>query len=80
MFNSCGAQASLLCGMWNLPGPETESVSPALAGTFFTTEPAEKPKTQFYCMLDWDKFSSLRNCCRYCYVSHIKDLIFDEHL
>ena len=27
-----------------LPDPETESVSPALAGGFFTTEPPGKPK------------------------------------
>jgi len=26
-----------------LPNPETEPVSPALAGGFFTIEPAEKP-------------------------------------
>ena len=29
-FSSCGARASLLCGMWDLPGPELEPVSPAL--------------------------------------------------
>jgi len=26
--------------MWNLPGPETESIFPALAGGFLTTGPA----------------------------------------
>ena len=31
--------AQLLLGMWNLPGPGAESVSPALAGRFFSTEP-----------------------------------------
>ena len=41
-FGSCGAQASLLCCMWNLPGPETESVSPALAGKFLTIGPPGK--------------------------------------
>ena len=33
------AQASLLSGLWDLPGPGIESVSPALAGGFVTTEP-----------------------------------------
>ena len=29
--------------MWDLPHPGIEPVSPALAGTFFTTEPPGKP-------------------------------------
>ena len=29
--------------MWDLPGPEMEPMSPALAGGFFTTEPPGKP-------------------------------------
>ena len=33
----------MLRGMWDLPGPGIESVSPALAGRFFTTEPPGKP-------------------------------------
>ena len=36
-FSSCGAQALLVQGMWNLPGPGIEPVSPALAGRFLTT-------------------------------------------
>ena len=35
-FSSCGARAYLLCGMWDLPGPGLEPVSPALAGGFLT--------------------------------------------
>ena len=42
-FNSCGAQPSLLCSMWDLSGPRIEPVSPALADRFFTNEPPEKP-------------------------------------
>ena len=42
-LNSCGTQAELLSCMWDLPGWGTESVSPALAGRFFTTEPPGKP-------------------------------------
>ena len=42
-FNGCGARALLLCGMWDLPGPGLEPVSPALAGGFLTTVPPGKP-------------------------------------
>ena len=42
-LGSRGAQASLLHGIWDLPGPGREPRSPALAGGFFTTEPPEKP-------------------------------------
>ena len=38
-LSSCGAWALLLCGMWDLPGPGLEPVSPALAGGFLTTAP-----------------------------------------
>ena len=41
-FSSWGAQASLLCGMWDLPRPEMNPVSPALAGGFLTTAPPGK--------------------------------------
>ena len=33
--------------MWNLPGSEIESGSPALASGFFTTEPPGKPHILF---------------------------------
>ena len=42
-LSSCGARAQLLCGKWDLPRPELEPVSPALAGRFFTTAPPGKP-------------------------------------
>jgi len=29
--------------MWDIPGPEIEPISPALAGGNFTTEPPRKP-------------------------------------
>ena len=37
-----GAQTELPCGMWDLPGPKTESVAPELAGRFLTTGPPGK--------------------------------------
>ena len=42
-LSSCGAQAWLLRGMWDLPRPGLEPVSPALAGRFLTTAPPGKP-------------------------------------
>ena len=38
-----GLQAWLPLGMWNLPRPGMEPMSPALAGGFLTTGPAGKP-------------------------------------
>ena len=42
-LSSCGSRAHLLCGMWDLPRPGLEPVSPALAGRFPTTAPPGKP-------------------------------------
>ena len=42
-LSSCGAWAYLLHGMWDLPGPGFEPVSPALAGGVLTTAPPGKP-------------------------------------
>ena len=42
-LSSCGALASLLRGMRDLPRPGIQPMSPALAGGFFTTEPPGKP-------------------------------------
>ena len=41
-FRSFSVQASLLHGVWDLVGPGTESVSPALAGGFLFTGPPGK--------------------------------------
>ena len=46
-LSSCGAQVLLLRGMWDLPGPGIEPVSPALAGGFLTTVPPGKPSCLF---------------------------------
>ena len=42
-LSSCGSRAQLLHGMWDLPRPGFEPVSPALAGRFSTTAPPGKP-------------------------------------
>ena len=41
-LRSCGTRALLLHGMWDLPGPGIEPVSPTLAGGFFITAPPGK--------------------------------------
>ena len=41
-LSSCGAWAQLLRGMWDLPRPGLEPVSPALAGGFLITAPPGK--------------------------------------
>ena len=46
-LNNCGSRAQLLCGMWDLPRPGLEPVSPALAGRFSTTAPPGKPPGWF---------------------------------
>ena len=42
-LSSCGSRAQLLRGMWDLPRPGLEPVSPALAGRFSTNAPSGKP-------------------------------------
>ena len=46
-LSSCGSRAQLPRGMWDLPRPGLEPVSPALAGTFSTTAPPGKPHLSF---------------------------------
>ena len=42
-LSNCGSRAQSLHGMWDLPRPGLEPVSPALAGRFSTTAPPGKP-------------------------------------
>ena len=42
-LSNYGSRARLLRGMWDLPRPGLEPVSPALAGRFSTTAPPGKP-------------------------------------
>ena len=42
-LSNCGSRAQLLRGMWDLPRPGLEPVTPALAGRFSTTVPPGKP-------------------------------------
>ena len=45
-LSSSGSRAQLLGGLWDLPRPGLEPVSPALAGGFLTTAPPGKPSVQ----------------------------------
>ena len=42
-LSNCSSRAQLLRGMWDLPRPGLEPVSPALAGRLSTTAPPGKP-------------------------------------
>ena len=42
-LSNCGSRAQPLRGTWDLPRPELEPLSPALAGRFSTTAPPGKP-------------------------------------
>ena len=47
-LSSCGSWAQLLRGMWDLPRPGLEPMSPALAGRFSTTAPPGKPERSIF--------------------------------
>ena len=48
-LSNCGSRAQPLRGMWDLPRPGLEPVSPALAGRFSTTVPPGKPQSAVSC-------------------------------
>ena len=62
-LSSCGAWALLLHGMWDLPGPGLEPVSPTLAGRLSTTAP---PGKSLYLSID-----QLRDSYQFCFTSSI---------
>ena len=47
-LSNCGSRAQLIRGMWDLPRPGLEPVSPAMAGGFSTTAPPGKPNSLFF--------------------------------
>ena len=60
-LSSCGARAQLLRGMWDLPRPGLEPVSPALAGRFSTTAPPGKPYISFLFGLSTSNLAKLES-------------------
>ena len=53
-LSNCGSRAWLLRGMWDLPRPGLEPMSPALAGRLPTTAPPGKPS--FFLFLNFILF------------------------
>ena len=68
-LSSCGSRAQLPCGMWDLPRPGLEPVSPALAGGFSTTAPPGKPLHCFLFVLKLNTCIPFRQQCKECYYS-----------
>ena len=64
-LSSCGSQAQLLRGMWDLPRPGLEPMSPALAGRFSTTAPPGKPYYYFLNVFYWSRVD-LQCCVNFC--------------
>ena len=56
-LSNCGSRAQLLRGMWDLPRPGLEPVSPALAGGLSTTAPPGKPPVWVSFIIDSLEFS-----------------------
>ena len=65
-LSSCGSRAQLLRGMWDLPRPGLEPMSPALAVRFSTTEPPGKPHSViFKCYMHWKEFFKCQKLNKY---------------
>ena len=47
-LSNCGSRVQLLHGMWDLPRPGLEPVSPASAGRLSTTAPPGKPPLSIF--------------------------------
>ena len=56
-LSSRGTRAQLLHGMWDLPGPGLEPMSPALAGGFLTTAPPGKSQYFLFCFVSVSQIS-----------------------
>ena len=55
-LSNCDSRAQSLRGMWDLPRPGLEPVSPALAGRFSTTAPPGKPPPAFFDVIARSQF------------------------
>ena len=59
-LSNCGSRAQLLRGMWDLPRPGLEPVSPALAVRFSTTAPPGKPPQEIFLIRVFNSRSPLQ--------------------
>ena len=58
-LSNCGSRAQLLRGMWDLPRPGLEPMSPALTGRLSTTAPPGKPLDFFHYKESFNIFAFL---------------------
>ena len=75
-FSSWGTGTELLRGMWNLPRPGTEPISPTLAGGFLTTGPPGK--SYFFSSADEGAESDITHTGGCCHSSDI--LVLSEEV
>ena len=68
-LSSCGSRAQLLRGMWNLPRPGLEPVSPALAGGFSTAAPPGKPNKNILKKEGWIYTNDFRFVTKECFLA-----------
>ena len=61
-LSSCGSRVQLLRGMWDLPRPGLEPVSPAWADRFSTTAPPGKPICTLFLMAK--VINKIHQCCQ----------------
>ena len=62
-LSSCGSRAQPLHGMWDLPRPGLEPVSPALTGRFSTTVPPGKPLPCVFFIIGYTKQQGQNKYC-----------------
>ena len=72
-LSSCGSRAQLLRGMWDLPRPGLEPMSPALAGRLSTTAPQGKPQVIYF--LNWSTVD-LRCCVSFWYTAKLFSYVY----
>ena len=92
-LSSCGARAQMLHGMWDLPRPGLEPVSPALAGRFSTTVPPGKPQlivtesinhkfpTTVHCRDQYQELDFWQECLQvfFVFVFSLPQMLFWQH-
>ena len=62
-LSGCATGSYLLCGVWDLPPPGIEPMSPVLAGRFFITELPGKPKKPEALKKNLHPFSDISVLC-----------------
>ena len=64
-LSNCGSRAQLLRGMWDLPRPGLEPMSPALSGRFSASVPPGKPLSFFFffSFFFWAVWLTASWCC-----------------